>query len=600
MDHSPQASITTLPPELLYPIIQGLDPASLISLSQANKFFRWFINPQRTHFVQRLLALELLPEHGGLVPSFHARENKIIPWTDDPAWDTNRYACPGCLRLLTHRMFDNHSILGLALRKPPPGSEEATRLTDWEPLGDEAARWKRIQAHNNSERQRLLRFRSQYTTATRSDGDGVHNNFLAESDDEDSDEDDRQAEEAEKVLCGRSRHRRLCLECKRSRGVYARRTRCNVGTSDVPIILTRQVHAPDEISLFFPRSLHGVPEPPRPRVMRVLRPGCTVALVTPVVVFCPGCSTWQDMLAFRKHSLTILHLPADPTSYWNRDPEDSVKAHYSRLRCNHCLASDLGIEALGKELLQLFGNLADRSLSEAQGRLIWGWQNFIGEFFQSPSSSHGLLNQDEYRDARDRIFGPKRKAAMLRCQKLCDTAYGPAKQGTRKIHTFDAPAREAAKELSRLLNDLRKFLRDEVKPAHRAEVTDSWQGAWLEDYEDHEQIVWYTHHILASVRNNPQRLVDYALHPDRFRYPRPPLSALQLDILAREKVKEPEENLASINGRFRYRPPDNESNGKTEWKDAFTKNGQGARGHRLWRNRDDGTDADPASWEFWH
>lgn len=92
---------------------------------------------------------------------------------------------------------------------------------------------------------------------------------------------------------------------------------------------------------------------------------------------------------------------------------------------------------------------------------------------------------------------------------------------------------------------------------------------------------------MALVKNNPQRLVDYALHPDRFRYPRPPLSPCQLDILAREKQKEPEKNQASIDGRFRYRPPEGDSENKSGWKDIFTRDGKKVKGKKTWKTRDD-------------
>lgn len=293
------------------------------------------------------------------------------------------------------------------------------------------------------------------------------------------------AAEAEKVLCGRSRHKRLCLECKRSRGVYTRRTRSNVGSSEIPMVVTRQVLAADGLSEFFPRSMHRMPEPPSPRIMRVLNPSRNVNLVTPVVVFCPRCSTWQDMLAFSQHSRRLVRWP---TPLWNHNPDDPEKDTYSNLQCNHCVASILGVKVVQAELLQLFIKLANDALLDVQERLNWGWGKFIDEFYDAHTQSHGTLNQPKYESARRRIFGSKvgskdnEKSALRRLQKLCDTAYGVPKQGTRKVHSYSSRAKEAAEELSSRINELRKFLNQEASLSDRTEVTDSWQGSWLEDY----------------------------------------------------------------------------------------------------------------------
>lgn len=62
------------------------------------------------------------------------------------------------------------------------------------------------------------------------------------------------------------------------------------------MIVTRQVLVADSLSLCFPRSMLEVtvPEPPLPRILRVMHPNCNIYLRTPMVVFCPQCPAWKQ------------------------------------------------------------------------------------------------------------------------------------------------------------------------------------------------------------------------------------------------------------------------------------------------------------------
>ena len=74
--------LSAMPHDLLVTIIQLLDPISLISPSQANKGLRSMLNPQKFHFVQRLLALETTPQYGGEYLIYKSRPTgTIIPET---------------------------------------------------------------------------------------------------------------------------------------------------------------------------------------------------------------------------------------------------------------------------------------------------------------------------------------------------------------------------------------------------------------------------------------------------------------------------------------------------------------------------------------
>ncbi|KAJ6526756.1 hypothetical protein B0H19DRAFT_1196927 [Mycena capillaripes] len=148
-------SLLSLPIELLCAIVRLLDPIGLISLSQSSRIFRALIQPSKEDFVQRLLALELDPHLGGIVRFRSSDNNLTPPWDDAEAWKAIRFACVGCMKLLPHTRFSNQNLLQLRRRKPPSGSREADRITDWEPLAceDAKARGLRIQERARREKE---------------------------------------------------------------------------------------------------------------------------------------------------------------------------------------------------------------------------------------------------------------------------------------------------------------------------------------------------------------------------------------------------------------------------------------------------------------
>src|ERR1051326_5609099 len=110
------APLQMLPREIHEQIVTFLDPIGLISLSQTCGYFRTVIKPDRHHFVQRLLALELVPEYGGPIPNIMPAppfSATVIepPLGDIQAWKFMRYACVGCLKLLPPARFANQCLL---------------------------------------------------------------------------------------------------------------------------------------------------------------------------------------------------------------------------------------------------------------------------------------------------------------------------------------------------------------------------------------------------------------------------------------------------------------------------------------------------------
>ncbi|KAJ5731570.1 uncharacterized protein N7483_006078 [Penicillium malachiteum] len=155
-------TFSTLPVEMQIEILQYLDPIALNSFSQTNQHFRYMISPQRCHFVERLLALECREEEGGVTPIFRARDNQLVPDWDTPDWESMRWACCNCLRLLPHDSFDNHSILRLRYRKPIPGSPAANHVTSWGVLPRSRGMTKEQRANKISDEKVL---RNRYGTA---------------------------------------------------------------------------------------------------------------------------------------------------------------------------------------------------------------------------------------------------------------------------------------------------------------------------------------------------------------------------------------------------------------------------------------------------
>ncbi|KAJ4283878.1 hypothetical protein NW764_001435 [Fusarium oxysporum] len=127
-------SLGNLPTELKERIARLVDPIGLISLRQTNNHFRSIIKePQLTdrHYIERLLALECVPEYGGPPLLF-------TNWHDKPLWNdcnllATRWACAGCLRLLPYYHFQYKFLAEVIWRKPMLGTPATKTITSWEP-----------------------------------------------------------------------------------------------------------------------------------------------------------------------------------------------------------------------------------------------------------------------------------------------------------------------------------------------------------------------------------------------------------------------------------------------------------------------------------
>lgn len=137
--------LSTLPIEIQCLIFRLLDPIGLISISQASIHFRALINPQRIHFVERLMAIECRPleqNGGGISPMLHSIYDNISfqSFRRRPERHTVKLGCSSCLRLLPFTSFDPHYAFEFCYRKPISGSPAADQPTSWEniPRGHKA------------------------------------------------------------------------------------------------------------------------------------------------------------------------------------------------------------------------------------------------------------------------------------------------------------------------------------------------------------------------------------------------------------------------------------------------------------------------------
>lgn len=429
-------SLQQLPTEIQCSIIRLLDPIGLISISQASSHFRSLVSPQKRHFAERLLELELLAEHGGPCPAFRARDNHISPDPLDPEWESIRWACTSCLRLLPHIHFDNHSILRLRYRKPgarTPGSPHA--VTSWEPSGRRLPR--RPKRDNGGlaldEKRQRLRYSICVSrgrgSAPRTELPMAHSlatllscgmTGLGHMTQEDLDaltpEEklqilDENALAIEREQCGTMRHLRMCNECRYQHGdlrpqLHGRGRRWKAST--MPILPSRRTSTFGTfVDRWFPnvssalehkrpgynapvywvfmhwmRRDDATPREIRGRVARERRLAVYMAR-------CPGCSRWKEVRDFRmskdrsyphwKPNVATGYRLSETTRAGWAEAEAALDAH----RCNACFVKERGREELARELREWFEGLAACELMWISGAMYGSapWQHdLFGRF----------------------------------------------------------------------------------------------------------------------------------------------------------------------------------------------------------------------------
>ncbi|CAH0028472.1 unnamed protein product [Clonostachys rhizophaga] len=394
------APLNSLPLELQVEIITNLDPIGLISLSQTSKYFRNFIDPKKREFVERLLQLELTEEFGGPAFEYRARyfnELKLV-WANEP-WQAIRWACCGCMRLLSHAHFDNRSLHRLELRKPSSGSSVKT-LTTWR-VTLRGKHWSSREQRSISDEERSRRKRYQiaesYSPHDPFDLSNIHFNLEALRkelgfdgfDDLDeaqfrelSPEDrlqifDRNIASVESERCGLKRHLRRCNECKYQGNQIRRETAGRGGIPIVPIQTSRKMRRTPMLYRFFPNYWAGLRNgrPPTDELrleeaVRVFYNDWTLHMAR-----CPGCERWQEVRAFRIGVGIQRWRPAPGFIAGGAHGEtvNITEAFLDGIRCNACFAQAHGREELAAALSSWFFRLLAKHQSELERDALWGW-----------------------------------------------------------------------------------------------------------------------------------------------------------------------------------------------------------------------------------
>ncbi|KAL2135480.1 hypothetical protein VTI74DRAFT_8339 [Chaetomium olivicolor] len=453
-------SDTYLPPEVLQQIICWLDPISLIALSQTSRSWRALINPLPHDFEQRLLALELQPEHGGLVPVWDENKSTINPSWESDEWKTAKYACCGCMKLLTHMMFDTHALLRRPYRKPPLGSEQAKRMafTDWEPLEPDM-RQRRIHQRafqERKERQNWVQMAKDYNEPEMLT---AHPFARLPSRREEA------AQLANKHLSGTARHKRRCVEC-----LYRRQD----GRKEV----TRRWAKLELHEKYFPGLLPATPPEQTARIYQHMKTFHS----TLSVIRCDGCGVWQREGAFRLWPFL---------EFLQRQSEGP-------LLCNGChLRTYNDTAKLARELNEVFSIMLNHTLRSTRASLGFGWRLIHQDFNTATSQYRGAL-LSQYKAIGDEILDGLQWES-------------------------ETPFREALVEDS-LLPDLRRrflryknFIYNEVPAETRAELVQSWFQLWLEDYDLLEESYRELKRQIARFESDPNLVVNYVMEKEPYR-----------------------------------------------------------------------------------
>ncbi|KAL3461672.1 hypothetical protein BJX64DRAFT_260266 [Aspergillus heterothallicus] len=417
-------SLESLANELQCAIIRYLDPIALIATSQTNTHFRTLIQPRKIQFIERLLALECLEEFGGPEITF-SRLGRLSPDRTAPEWESNRWACTACLRLLPYHCFTNKALSQLAYRKPIRGSSAEQQCTSWEPTHLRHARGKgarerrqypRYHTYDEEEEQILRRRYAIATTqnwgryrAWDSHSDSafqlltarlIHlqdaglvefedmdaHTFSPLTEDAESELFDREARGIELLRAGYNRQHRRCLECRFRRGEFRGCTgvRRGLGTPRVPIIPGRQESFGTVVDRYFPgvcEVLSATRPPFNAPVFVIYRENAMDRPWTLYRARCPGCETWKELRAFRFGGFypraEPREVPGGRDWYYNWDMTPVTDGELDGLRCNHCFLKEHGRVVLGDILIRWLTALIDAQLGELTGNLRVGFSTLF-------------------------------------------------------------------------------------------------------------------------------------------------------------------------------------------------------------------------------
>ncbi|CAH0058449.1 unnamed protein product [Clonostachys solani] len=487
--------LQSLPVEILRCVIRLVDPIGVMSLAQANSYFRRIIDPGKIELGERLLQLETRPEYGGRLslPGAGGTQSPTRRGSSPRDIDLvgRRWACVGCMRLLSHINFDNHSLLKLRYRKPIPGTPAHSPITSWDlPRYPSRARPRRPKSNKGRDDQ----------TATDTSGlnlddddDGGWESDLQEATRVLNLSEDLQ-KKRELVRWGDKRHLRRCNECRFQMGHIGRRRNPLTGSMTTPIQMSRRVLFADAIERYFPGYLDtlGKERPlPAPPVLRWLNPARTDYSWTMCMLRCPGCALWQEWRDFI-FANSVLNLPG--VDYPLNLPEIQAQLSSELTLCNHCTAERRGRDTLGRRLITgLRFHLSQK--------IIYMVQKIERGFFLMRMS---LGNGQPYR-----TLSGEDKAELRNCLKGVFRGPGTPLQS-------DAERMGILRERFAQLTEFFHRLLDEYDLEAQLSDFTMWHELqlWMEHYHNYERMLYWAKDILDGDVLNSDSIVDWALARD--------------------------------------------------------------------------------------
>ncbi|KAF5571519.1 hypothetical protein FPHYL_265 [Fusarium phyllophilum] len=394
-----RASLGNLPAELKQKIARLVDPIGLISLSQTNCHFRYVIEVEERQRIERLLALECIPKHGGSPTLF-------TNWYDKPAWHQRdrleaRWACTGCMRLRPYYRFQYKFLSEVIWRKPMPGSPRTNVFTSWEPTQRGVAAQITPSADGGRSLQDcyqaivgdIFRYHPAYLlTLYQFHQVGYMAGFTVR---------DLQQmilfnpQELRRRLrlsliamensgvFGSDRYFRKCIECQFKSDVFNNATIAShnglYGTEKFPIISIENHLISSPLDRYFPGILESLQQGrPRGRFYN------GYPKLWPVwMARCPRCAKWKELSVFRIGA-GAGGLPGRELESWEpavgRLTWDGViltQDVFEKARCNECFMKQNGRIALADYLGRWFQFLVEQQPDDVQSELLEAVQTFM-------------------------------------------------------------------------------------------------------------------------------------------------------------------------------------------------------------------------------
>lgn len=536
MEESHQ-SLNTLPTEILDLVFRLLDPIGLVSTSQTNQRFRDLIQPTRIHFEERILALECQESISGITPHFQTRDNTISPDWINPQWEQMRWACPGCLRLLPHTMFDNHSLLRFAYRKPLPDHPAANMPTIWEPtgFGRRKGRHRPQNAPSKEDRhkynivlscrcyreQNMTQLHKRLEIFQEQGFESFHNMTLTDFTDLTNGQEtrllDHEASIIEAQHCGYKRRLRRCLECLYKLKKHRPRRNGDGGTLAVPIVESRHIEVPSFLDRYFPgfwKVLDNKRPPTNAPTFMIYRSPTEAYWYTLQMIRCPGCAQWKEMRAFRighpSHRWTcrVYRNGYDVNCHW--DMSAVTAESINNIRCPHCFIREHGRKAFGEDLLRWLNHALSFEKWDKHGNLTIGWNRIKHRLQSTPGRAQAP--QKELKTQMLRIASAQRvdpSLSWLHAREESPIPYVPATEESWNNYNIAE---------NRHYYDQWKQLRKELSGGDEPGMVDQNYTCpiWQDRYDDLEEHAYWLNNVSTEVFGEDQSLkmealIDWAL-----------------------------------------------------------------------------------------